>query len=312
MGIKVPGQIGDHKFYLETPKLIKAGPKTLESEKYGLYNRKLAPPESSKDFLKEPEKIYWGQPIQSDKKGKAVVWVKRLIAVFPDQVENTDEFSKSIYLSNSEWIERFDSLLRIISEQRTFDVTKVSGHINTHFQIYQTQPTQHLNAPTQTIKVSIFHQRPYDCATKTEFKQAVKFCSQNMQLALQYELLLKAYDAHHITDSRTIVIEASTALEVAATRRIRMILEKDKVPKKHIELMLKGHQTLTNRMKLLKTLGVKIPLNEKKLRDEVITIRNKVIHGGYVVEARVAEKLLFHAQNIIREITPEFAIPKEV
>ncbi len=103
-----------------------------------------------------------------------------------------------------------------------------------------------------------------------------------------------------------------TALEVAATRRIRMILEKDKVPKKHIEVMLKGHQTLTNRMKLLKTLGVKIALNEKKLRDEVITIRNKVIHGGYVVESRVAEKLLFHVQNIIREITPEFAVPKEV
>lgn len=312
MGIKVSGQIGDHKFDLETPKLIKAGPKTPESEKYGLYTRNLAPPKSAKELLKQPEKIYWGQPIQCDKNGKAVASVKHLLAVFPDQVEDADEFSKTIYLSNSEWIERFDSFLRITSEQRTFGATKISGPINTHFQLYQAQPTQHLKAPTQTIRVSLFHHKPYDCASRNELKQAVKFCSQNMQLALQYQLLLKAYDAHQITDSRTIVIEASTALEVAATRRIRMILEKDKVPKKHIEVMLKGHQTLTNRMKLLKTLGVKIPLNEGKLRDEVITIRNKVIHGGYVVEARVAEKLLFHTQNIIREITPEFAVPKEV
>lgn len=308
LGVQIYARMGGHEFQLLTPELLGVDSDTLDFDKSGDYTRNLGSPESASLYLKNPAQINWGSLIQSDKSGNVVANIRHLLAVFPKQVSEIEEFSESIHCSNRDWLERFDSFLRLISEQRTMSVMRVSGGMKSHFQLHQVSPAKHLAKSGPHITLSIFPHRPTDSATYDELAEAARLCSEGKEPPLHYQLLLKAYDAYQADDPRSTVIEASTALEVAATRCIRSILGRDGIPDKHVELVLKGHQTLTNRMKLLKSLEVKIPINQKNLDDEVVKIRNKVIHGGYVVTESEAAKLLLHAQKIIREITPDFAV----
>lgn len=309
LGIQFPARIAGHDFQLETPSLNKARKNTPAPYRFGEFLENLGPTKSAHRYLKDAQKIDWGRVIQSDKQGSSIAQVNHLFATFADRNQTSSDCSDAIYLANDEWLDRFDALLRLISNQRTFGVTRLSGYVNTHFRLFKTRPIKIISPPQQTITVSLLHARPFDSADHDQLIRAVNLCSQGKVIPLQFSLLLKAYDAHQANDPRSIVIEASTAVEVAATRRIGSILENDQVPKNYINLILKAHEGLAKRMSLLQRLGIKIPISKKCLDDEIVKIRNMTIHGGYSVTSREAEKLLFHSQQIIWDITPDFAVP---
>jgi hypothetical protein len=310
LGIEVPARLAGHEFQIQTPTLRKAGPDVPEHDRFGDFIEDLGPPISAGQILKAPDTIEWGKLTQADKEGNVIASIRHLFALFPDQSGETKEFLEAIHRSNSDWLERLDAFLRLISGQRTLSGMRASVSGNSRFQLFQTNPQKHLSQGPIHIKVSTHKSGPSH-ATGDQFSEAVRICSEGKEYPLHYQLLLKAYDAHQADDPRTTVIEASTALEVAATRRISTVLSKDGVSEMNVELMLKGHQTLRNRLYLLKRLGVSIPVKDVTLKKEILNIRNKVIHVGHRVTDNEARKLLIHANEIIREITPEFALDPE-
>lgn len=311
LGIEVPATIRGHEFRLQTPALVKANSDTQNCDIFGDFEGNLGPPNAASLLLKTPSKIDWGELTSTTRSGQVSAQVKHLLAVFTATGLSADALSSEIHLSNGEWLRRLDSFIRLISGQRTLSVIRVSGANNSRFQLYQSNPTKHLTHPGPSIRISINRHASCTSATGEQFADAVRICSEGKIAPLHYELLLRAHNAHQENDPRNTVIEASTALEVTATRRIRSKLSDDRVPEKHVELMLKGHQTLRNRMALLKSVGVTYSCSKKAFDDEILKIRNKVVHGGHRVTDSEASKLLVLVDRLIREITPEFAVDPE-
>lgn len=311
LGIEVPALIGPHSLTLFTPTLGTAGPEVCDNLKYCTdsdFLSRLEPPRSSGSFMTHPEKMDWGEIMSASPNGGLSAEVNKLLAVFDLPEDEASFITNEIHQLNDEWLERLDSFLRLNSGQRTTSVTRVTGACNSHFLIYRTEPTKHLQraGPRITLNINI-HARG-ESATREQFEEVVGMCSEGKVVPLQYELLLRAHDAHQDGDARNAVIEASTALEVAATRRIRVDLRAANVSEHHIDLMLKGHQTLRNRVALLKKLGTNISIGNRAFASDVLDIRNKVIHGGHRVTDAEATKLVVIADKLVKEITPDFAV----
>ena len=291
--------------------MVKASSDTRDCDMFGDFERNLAPPNAANLLFKIPSKVNWGKLTSAAPSGQVTAQVGYLLALFTTNESYIERLKNDIHHSNCEWLRDLDSFVRLISGQRTLSVTRLTGSSNSRFELYQSNPTKHLSQTGESIRISLFEHTPSTSATGEQFAGAVRMCSEGKIAPLHYELLLRAHNAHQKNDPRNTVIEASTALEVAATRRIRSILSDDRVPEKHVELMLKGHQTLRNRMDLLKSVGVTYSCNKKAFDDEILKIRNKVVHGGHRVTDSEASKLLVLVDRLIREITPEFAVDPE-
>jgi hypothetical protein len=135
------------------------------------------------------------------------------------------------------------------------------------------------------------------------FAQAIDWCSQDKGVALQYQLILRAYDALIREDPRGSIIEAATALEVAFTRIIQSTLSGLGVSDEHTDIMLRGYDMIRNRFSLMKKIGVKVSISEERLKNEVITIRNKVVHGGHFIDFKEAQKIVVLVRGLLDELS---------
>ncbi len=264
-------------------------------------------PKMSESFLSKTAAIYWGSVWSSNPNGETIAKVEHLFATFTAISHDVGVFSKEVHETNQSWLLHFDSFLRVVSNQKLGAAFRMVPSYHTNLRIHEANSRKQVTPPMQKIQLHRSDSKIKRHATKNDLKSALNYCSQGKVLALHYQLLLRAFDALQENDMRNVVIEAATALEVAATRRIRSEMKKSKATDKHIKLMLDGHRMLKNRIELLKKLGVVIPIKP----NEIITIldlRNKVIHGGHQVNESEAIQLLTKVEYIIRDITPEFAL----
>ncbi len=298
--------IGGHKLILHTPLLVPADENTSAHFKYGDYHQCLAQPKIAKRYIRSDADIDWGSLHGADGKGNVSASVNYLFAVVSAPPADIEKFANEVHNAAYEWFQNFDSFLRVISSQRMISFSRVDATGISCMRIYQHRPFQHLQPEPHRITVYVSDRSIKNFAVKADFRQAANLSSKGKKLALQYQLLLRSCDGLHKNDCRSVVIEAATALEVAATRRIRTEMQKAKATEEHIELMLEGHKMLRNRLSLLKKIKISLPCTPKNIED-LLELRNKVVHGGKAVDAKQARKVLRDTETIIRAITPEFA-----
>ncbi len=310
LGIEISAKIGDYDLHLCTPQLKTSDPDGDECKtfgKNGRFERMLAAPPQTFEFLSPDAEILWGILMSDGPKGNTSADVSHLFAHLDLSEEEMVSSSEKIHQLNRDWFTRFDSFLRLMSGQRTSVRTTILGANDSRFQLFRSgTPAIQLNLPSEIV-IQFDSFGTTQAATRQQIEEAAAFCSLGKVLPLHYELLLRAYDAYLAGDPRNTVIEASTAMEVSCTSRIRMELRNSKVSDMHTELMLKGHQMLRNRFALLKKLGIPLPLSPKVIEDDVLTLRNRVIHGGYTVSLNEARAMILYAQQVIHSITPSFA-----
>jgi hypothetical protein len=291
-----------------------ASPDVSDSLKFGKnfdFYKRLEPPIIFDTFSIQRDIVDWGEVISASPKGDFSAEVKNLFAVFDLPEDEASSITNEIHRLNDDWLGRLDSFLRLKSGYRTTSVIRVTGAGNSHFQIYSTAPTKHLQQKPPCLTIDLNIQARDQSATREEFEEVVRMCSEGKVIPLYYELLLRAHNAYQDNDPRNTVIEASTALEVAATRRIRSKLSEKEVSDKDVNSALDKNKTLRKRMALLKSIGIPYPCCETALENKILAIRNKVVHGGYPVTDSEARKLLVLVDQLIREIIPEFAIDPE-
>ena len=298
--------IGGHKLILHTPLLVPADENTSAHFKYGDYHQCLAQPKIAMRYIRSDADIDWGSLHGADSKGNVMASVKHLFAVFPESPADIEKFAHEVHVATFDWFNHFDAFMRIISNQRTTSSIRVEGDIRTCLRIEQHKPWKHLQPRSQTIEIIVTEHKAKNFATRSDLINAMRLCSKEKELSLQYQLFLRACDAFQENDFRNVVIESATALEVAATRRIRTEMQKNKATDQHIKLMLEGHKMLRNRLELLKKINVPLPCTPKNIKD-LLDLRNKVVHVGKAVDANQATKVLRDTETIIRAITPEFA-----
>ncbi len=307
LGQKFSAKVAGYKMQLYTPSPAPEEENTNDSNKKANFQRNLGMPKIAKSYLSRTAAIYWGSVWSSNPNGEVIAEVNHVFATFLGISHDDEVFSKKVHETNQSWLLNFDSFLRIISNQKLKSSVRMVQKYHSCLRLYGVTSKKSLTPPAQDIKIYLSDIKIKRHATKNDLKTAINLCSRGKVLALQYQLLLRACDAHQENDMRNVVIEAATALEVAATRRIRSEMKKSKATDKHIELMLDGHRMLRNRIDLLKKMGVVIPIKPNEIKT-VLDLRNKVIHGGHKVNDSEAIQLLTKVEHIIRDITPEFAV----
>jgi hypothetical protein len=309
LGIEIPVSIGSRNLRFFTPRLVETDADDNDHfRRVGKFKRSLGAPIPSSKFFRADADIFWGEIWGGGPNGPFDASVKSFFAILESSDDEPSSLGDEIHEMNGEWLDRFDSFIRLRCRQRGLVVTRVSGDNNSRFQLYRSGISNELiQGKRPNIKVCIDFHAPSDAATRPQLEEVLAMCSQGKVIPLHYDLLLRAYDAHQFGDPRNTVIEAATAMEVAVTKRIRVELKKANVSDQHVDLMLNGHQMLRKRVALLEKLGVSIPLSGKDLENEIFGVRNRVIHGGYQVTLRQANKLIAHVDRVIRDITPEYA-----
>lgn len=239
LGIEISAKIGDYDLNLCTPQLKASD---LDGDGYktfglnGRFERVLAAPPQSSEFLHPDAEILWGILISDSPKGPASADVSHLFAKLDLSDEEVVLSSEKIHRLNRDWLTRFDSFLRLMSGQRTSSRSTVLGANDSRFQLYRSGPPAiPLELPIE-IEVEFDSFGSTEAATRPQIEEAAAFCSLGKVVPLHYELLLRAYDAYLAGDPRNTVIEASTAMEVSCTSRIRTELRKSKVSDKALEM----------------------------------------------------------------------------
>ena len=100
------------------------------------------------------------------------------------------------------------------------------------------------------------------------------------------------------------MIEATTALEVAITSKIRAHLLTNGADGQHAEWLLEGYDGLTRKVQIFsKVFGPKI----LKIPDGYVSFRNKVAHGGHDAPLEKARAHVEASWVMIEKLLPDVA-----
>ena len=120
-----------------------------------------------------------------------------------------------------EWLDRFGAFVRLLTKQGTLSTVLIDRASRPQVSFFATAVPPYRMGPKIKISVNVVGQNHGRPAQVDDLRQASEWASNGKLVPLPYLLLLSACEAFRSGKNRTAVIEATTALEVAITTKIR-------------------------------------------------------------------------------------------
>jgi len=266
--------IGNCKGSLSFPFLPEWNHELIKKEvtKARPWRKPLVGPVEARKWVRGDEQIYWGAPISYP---VGTSEVKSALLKFLVKNSKVKEVAEDIHKDFSRWFKTFDDYTRLLTKQRTssgFESLARAGSI----ELLKDDGKELVPIPAPLTSMgTIYIQRGRDMSLHLHhLEQCCSLASSRFPPRLEYQLLLKTYDANRNNDYRNAIIEGAVALEVALTNRIQDELESQEI---HFgDDLLKRFRMLSGRFELARLIGVDFP--DKDYKSLILEPRNNVVH----------------------------------
>ncbi|OFX43581.1 MAG: hypothetical protein A2046_01510 [Bacteroidetes bacterium GWA2_30_7] len=277
LGMEFQIEIGSHKGILAFPNIPRDFKKRLSND--GITDNKLICPTNSEIQIPHNENVHWGYFFDSN--GNASV--KKCSIWFPCNLDEYNEIGSKLSKITSKYIDKFILFLEILSKN-TFD-NKAGLNIDvehlTGYWLFDKTGSM-INAHNNEINISVtFHSDEF-CISKNLIEKALYFSNMGFEPSLQYKLFRDSIFHKNNDDFRRAIIDASTAIEIVLTERIKEEYIKRKINDTNfIKSKLEKHHSLSGRIELITMLNINLPRPKSDYKETLSRIRNKSIHAGY-------------------------------
>jgi len=137
------------------------------------------------------------------------------------------------------------------------------------------------------------------------------FHNANNPVSAPYEMLNNARInfAHH--DTRATVLNCATAIEVMLKRKISIYFNENNIPQRLKDYILKKTDGFDKLTKLCKQININL-VGKSNVEDNVVIVRNRVIHGGYVPSNEEAKAAYDNTRDMLKVMcVPMFELNAE-
>jgi hypothetical protein len=127
------------------------------------------------------------------------------------------------------------------------------------------------------------------------------YCSEKKKFKLEHEIMLEARRAFHSEDFRKAVLDSATAAELVLTNRAKD--EMVNFGGKERDRIFRRFKMLAGSFELLNVLRVSLPVSYERFKTGLNDPRNKVIHGGFSPDRKMAYDALKIAETFLKEFS---------
>lgn len=210
------------------------------------------------------------------------------------------ENDKDIILNNiNDYFITFFDYLKIISK-KVFDFSyKSSTSYNQLFylknkKLYKTNDTTIIEEPSIVFDPESNNGINFDILVK-----ALNYAS-NIDIALEYKLLLNSYSSFENNDFRSAIIEATSSLEISLSNKILSTLTSINFPEPN--KLLKKYKMAGGKFELATILHILLPTQDYK--EKILTPRNKVIHNGIFIDKETTLTAIKEVEKYLDAFSP--------
>lgn len=285
--------IGKHKGVLAFPNIPDDYLERIKSDGDIIKEMNLTSPNNSDIKLQNGEKIDWGFFFVSD----GTSYIKHCSIWFPCTYRKYKKVGEDVAKKTKEYIDKFILFLEIISEN-AFNAKSGIDLIVTSDKQYWTWNSKNKIIPVTNVNINVDVSIIDNFVTKNMIEEALNYCNNKYEPNTSYCLLRDSIYHSHKKDFRRAIIDSTTAIEIALTRKIKKELQRKKINDNIvIDALLEKYNALGGRYKLARKMKIELPRSQNDYLEVVGKARNKAVHAGYV--SNISE-----VRNVI-EITSE-------
>lgn len=205
---------------------------------------------------------------------------------------------QKIYSNYSKWRDLFYEYVKLLTTQRTKNgVVRLSK--SEGLKVYSNIETLKRIPSNETNGIKIIRSNHDESLHYEQMKLAIEKSSENVDLKMEYKLLLNAMKARKKEDYRVVVIKASNAVEVCLQSKIIEVCIAQNI--KFYENLLRKYAMLGGKFELAKLLGI-------PLRDDFVKIfnepRNKVMHKTFFPNITDANQIIDESTKMLKSLQP--------
>ncbi len=258
-----------------------------------ILHSQLRPPKNIQSSMYDDYNTNWGHPVLYP---DGISEVNALAIWFDfDNKELSLKNSMKIYEQSSDWLNRFREFTEIITGQEVRRTPRIiTKDLKTELWIYDKDNKPYHFKGKNLSRIKIPNKDQY--VNTAIFKKIISHCSDGYSpnlIRILFKDSIRAFDHHEM---RRAILDATTAIELLLTQKIRSILIKKHDPS-FCDSILEKYKTLGSLFELSKILKIQLPSGE--LQKEIVKPRNDAIHRGLVPRESIARKILFKCEELI-------------
>ena len=136
--------------------------------------------------------------------------------------------------------------------------------------------------------------------------KAIDYTNKNLTHNLAYILLRDSIYHKDNKENRKAILDASTAIEIAFTRKIKSEFQVRNLSGKLEESLLKKYHSIGGRIELMQSMEIELPCKIEEYRTFLAKIRNKAIHAGHNPSPDEAKKVIEIAKLTVKALCVEY------
>lgn len=298
--------IGDIKGVIAFPRLPKNYIEELKSEKDRITENGLLSPFNSDMELSHHE-VKWG--VFCDTLGNSSV--DNLRIWFPCNYIDCKEIAKGLSDKTIEYIKNFTLFMEILSglafQKKTGQVFHLE--VKETIQYWYWDENNRMIDPNEDnfaleIKVKVNDKENF--ISKELVAKAIDYTNKNLTHNLAHILLRDSIYYKHNDENRKAILDASTAIEIAITRKIKSEFQERNINGKLQESLLKKYHSIGGRIELIQSLEIDLPCKIDDYKSFLAKIRNKAIHAGHIPSTEEARKVIEIAKMTVKALCKEY------
>jgi hypothetical protein len=262
LGISIPVILGEFKGVLILPS---SDPQIARDY---LAHKDLLPPEEYEQVRQKAIPSEWGMSYNHPRKNS---WVDKALIIIENDVEE-----KFLHEAIDKWLVLFDIYYELWSPNYKRNSLNDNAR-KSKTKIYRIENEGEIQyiEDNLILEIQIMISKEKTSIDEKLLTKISGFASSGMFPKIEYSILHSSFIAQKNRKYREAVLEGATSLEVSLTSCVRSRLQLQNIS--WADSLITKYQMLSNLFKLASTIGMTFPVGY----DDLIKLRNKVIHKGY-------------------------------
>ncbi len=298
LGMELPITIGSNKGIIAFPTIDDNFQTFFDPHPEEVMNRDLLPPKSAN--LKIPYAEDWGHFV--DNSGNSDV--RRCLFWFPCMWDNYREISLGISQMTKEYFNRFTLFMECFWENSIGENSCKGMEIEHPYQYwFINKKGRIIDAENAESHLTFIVRDQSSFISKSILEKSIDYANKNLKISDEHILLRDAYYNRNKEDYRRAILDATTAIEISFTKRIKKEYYKQEKNEDYVNSKFKRYPSLSGRIKLLKSLNIELPDSKDITIIDLGNLRNRAIHAGKIPNRTDTKKVIDYAIIILEKFS---------
>jgi len=305
LGCEFNIKINELNGVLAFPRLPNDYREILRKEKLG--ETKLLRPQNA-DIKLCYDDILWGHFGNSQGNSN----VDRLAIWFPCNYNECEQIANKLSDQINPYIDKFILFLEILSGNAFSQKTGNSIHIETkefnHIQFLHMNENniREFSPKGMNLKLDVIFNGEENFINYETVLNAINLTDNGYNHNLAHILLRDSINHKVNSENRKAILDASTSIEIALTRKIKSEFQAKNISGKLQESLLKKYHSIGGRIELIQSLEIDLPCKIEEYKTFLAKIRNKAIHAGHNPNQEDAKKVIEIAKKTVKAFCKEY------